>query len=248
MITSRRILVILGLVVMAVPFTSAQILECGWTSAPSQVASGASFEIGVFGRLQDGIYGGIDFWGGDTGGFWVGVGGEGYMTVSQTTSETGRKTVDYMAMIYDDSGPMGAEYLYASVEIVDVSPPSVPSGLVAGDNTLGTNFTLSWTPSTDDIGEPTYEVFMNGTSLGTTTGTSMQITGLAAATTYTMAVRARDESGNWSACSANLFVTTPTASQPPGNDIPDWMKTLLKIPTGQIPATDNSGTFKVHKP
>jgi hypothetical protein len=73
----------------------------------------------------------------------------------------------------------------------------VPTGLNATAIT-STTFTLNWTASTDNIGVTGYEVFRNGTSIGTPTGTSYNATGLAQGTTYAMTVRARDASNNWS--------------------------------------------------
>ena len=55
-------------------------------------------------------------------------------------------------------------------------------------------------------------MFRGGTSIGTATGTSFNVTGLAPATAYAMRVRARDAAGNWSAQSATLTVTTAGAS------------------------------------
>lgn len=94
--------------------------------------------------------------------------------------------------------------------VVDSQPPSVPSGLgAAGIGT--TSFTLSWTASTDNVAVSVYEVKRDSTVLGTTSSPSYSVTGLSAATTYAMAVRARDTAGNWSAWSTPVNVTTATA-------------------------------------
>ncbi len=89
----------------------------------------------------------------------------------------------------------------------DAQAPGVPTGLSAA-SIAQTTFTLNWSASTDNVAVTGYEVFRNGSSLGTTTGTSFNVTGLAVATTYAMRVRARDAAGNWSAQSAALNVTT----------------------------------------
>jgi len=96
------------------------------------------------------------------------------------------------------------EYKY---EGDDTEPPSQPTGLSANSVTHS-NFILSWNASTDNAGVIVYEVFKNGISLGTTTSTSMAVTGLAASTTYAMTVRARDAARNWSVHSIALNVTT----------------------------------------
>ena len=89
--------------------------------------------------------------------------------------------------------------------------PSVPTGLVS--STLAqTSFTLSWTASTDNTGVTAYEVSKNGTSIGTTTTTSINVSGLICATSYSMTVKAKDAAGNISAASTALSVTTSACS------------------------------------
>lgn len=91
--------------------------------------------------------------------------------------------------------------------VVDTQAPSVPAGLTSSNKTQ-TSFTLSWAASSDNVGVTGYEVFKNGVSIGTTTTTSMSVTGLSANTAYSMTVRARDAVPNWSAQSTALNVTT----------------------------------------
>ena len=71
------------------------------------------------------------------------------------------------------------------------------------------------TPSTDDVGIGGYDVFRGGTlvaSLGNVT--NYTDTHVLASTSYSYTVRARDTSGNPSAQSAPLPVTTPAAAAP----------------------------------
>lgn len=93
------------------------------------------------------------------------------------------------------------------VTVPDTQAPSIPGGLSSSAVTQ-TSFTLSWNTSTDNVGVTGYEVFRNGTSIGTPSGTSFDVTGLSAGTSYAMRVRARDAAGNWSAQSTALNVTT----------------------------------------
>ena len=93
----------------------------------------------------------------------------------------------------------------------DTQAPSVPTSLTASGTTQ-TATTLSWTASTDNVGVTGYEVFQNGTSIGTTPGTSLNVTGLTEATTYAFTVQAQDAAGNASASSAALNVTTLSAT------------------------------------
>ena len=97
---------------------------------------------------------------------------------------------------------------------LDTTPPSAPTGLSAS-NISSTGFTLSWNASTDSgSGVASYEVFTGSTSRGTTSNTSMNVSGLSASTTYSVTVRAKDLANNVSSPSAPLSVTT--TGTPPG--------------------------------
>jgi len=90
---------------------------------------------------------------------------------------------------------------------IDTQSPTAPTNLVSTSITSST-FTLSWTASTDNVGVTSYEVFKNGTSIGSTASTSINATGFSCNTSYTMTVKAKDAAGNVSASSSPLNVTT----------------------------------------
>lgn len=89
----------------------------------------------------------------------------------------------------------------------DTLPPSVPTGLQVA-NPTSSAFTLNWMPATDNAGVTGYEIFRDGISLGTVSAIGFTVVGLTPSTSYSMTVRARDGTGNWSAQSAPLSVTT----------------------------------------
>ncbi|WP_255951132.1 glycoside hydrolase family 48 protein [Streptomyces odontomachi] len=89
----------------------------------------------------------------------------------------------------------------------DTQTPSVPSGLQVTSTTTS-SVSLKWTASTDDIGVSAYQVFRDGTQVGTSSSTSYTDTGLTASTAYTYTVKARDAAGNTSAASAPVTGTT----------------------------------------
>ena len=89
----------------------------------------------------------------------------------------------------------------------DVTAPTVPTGLVSSAIAI-TSCTLSWTASTDAVGVTGYDVFKDGVLYGATATTMINITGLAASTTYNFTVKAKDAAGNLSAASTGLAVTT----------------------------------------
>ena len=88
----------------------------------------------------------------------------------------------------------------------DTEAPSTPTGLAASAITE-TTATLTWNASTDNVGVEGYEILQGGSSLGTTTSTSANITGMTAGTTYTFDVRAYDAAGNNSGTASVTFTT-----------------------------------------
>src|SRR4029077_12901619 len=67
----------------------------------------------------------------------------------------------------------------------DTQPPSPPTGVTlanASDRTI----TLAWSASTDNVSVTGYQLYLNGSSAGTTQSTSYAFTGLNCGTTYTL--------------------------------------------------------------
>ncbi|WP_457920622.1 fibronectin type III domain-containing protein [Paenibacillus alginolyticus] len=89
----------------------------------------------------------------------------------------------------------------------DTQAPTAPTNLsVTG--TTSSSVSLSWTASTDNVGVTGYDVY-NGASLAVSvTGTTATVIGLAASTTYTFTVKAKDAAGNVSAASSSVTGTT----------------------------------------
>ena len=92
----------------------------------------------------------------------------------------------------------------------DTQAPTVPTAL-RSSNLSATGCTLTWTASTDNVGVTSYEVLINSASPRTVNHptTTLNITGLAPSTNYTLTVRARDAAGNVSGLSLPLSITTP---------------------------------------
>lgn len=102
----------------------------------------------------------------------------------------------------------------------DTTAPSVPAGLAATSVTAS-SVNLSWNASTDNAGGSGiagYDVYRNGTLVGSPVGTSFSSTGLSASTAYNFRVRARDNAGNASAQSAQITATTSAGGG--SNDLP----------------------------
>ena len=132
-------------------------------------------------------------------------------TSYQDTGLTAGTTYSYTVAAYDAAGNVSAQSTAASAttQAPDTTPPSVPAGLSA-TAVSSTQINLSWTASTDNVGVTGYDVFRNGTQVGTTTTTSYQDTGLTAGTTYNYTVAAYDAAGNVSAQSTAASATTTT--------------------------------------
>ncbi|WP_328649552.1 PQQ-dependent sugar dehydrogenase [Amycolatopsis sp. NBC_00348] len=98
----------------------------------------------------------------------------------------------------------------------DTQAPSAPTKLTG--SAAGTTVTLNWTAATDNIGVRAYDVYRGGAKVGTVTGTATAPpattfvdSGLAANTSYSYYVVARDAQANVSAPSASTTVTTGAA-------------------------------------
>lgn len=96
--------------------------------------------------------------------------------------------------------------------IADRTSPTTPSGVTVTSHTA-TTVTISWTGSTDNIGVTGYNIFRNGTQVGTSTTTSYTNTGVAPGT-YSYSVQARDAAGNVSPQSTVLNYTLPDEVAP----------------------------------
>jgi chitodextrinase len=96
----------------------------------------------------------------------------------------------------------------------DNQAPTTP-GTPTTANVTSSSVTLSWSPSTDNVGVNGYEILRasgasGGTfaSVGASATTSFTASGLSPSSTYRFTVRARDAAGNTSASSGPVAVTT----------------------------------------
>ncbi|WP_203294982.1 GEVED domain-containing protein [Luteirhabdus pelagi] len=138
----------------------------------------------------------------------------GSFTVS--SSATAGNTRMRVSMKYNGIPTACETFTYGEVEDytvnitgagADTQAPSTPTNLSAS-NITQTTVDLSWNASTDNVGVTGYDVYQDGSNIGTVTGTSTQVTGLTADTSYSFTVRARDAAGNVSGDSNTANVTT----------------------------------------
>ncbi len=116
------------------------------------------------------------------------------------------------------SRPQGSGCDIGAYELVvtsgDTQPPTVPTGLTATSVTASA-VSLQWNASTDNVGVTGYTIYRNGTAVGSTGGpttTSFTDVTVAPGTSYQYTVDAFDGSGNHSAQSGAIPVTTPAPS------------------------------------
>ncbi len=93
----------------------------------------------------------------------------------------------------------------------DTTAPTVPTALAVTQTTTN-SLNLNWTAGTDNIGVVGYNILRNGTIVGSSNTPGYLLTGLAASTTYSLAVNAFDAVGNTSATSTALSATTASAA------------------------------------
>lgn len=89
----------------------------------------------------------------------------------------------------------------------DTQAPTAPTSAAVMATTTS-SITLGWSASTDNVGVTGYDVYRGGTYVGTTTSTTYTDSGLAAGTSYSYAVKAKDAAGNVSAASNTATGTT----------------------------------------
>src|SRR5690606_34057269 len=134
-------------------------------------------------------------------------------TVPSTSySDTGLAsgtTYSYTVRAIDGAGNPSAlsSPVEATTHVLDVAPPTAPTGLVATALSHG-SIELSWQPSTDDTGVAGYRVYRDGVLAGTPLETTFVDIGLAPETSYSYAVTAVDLAGKESEPSAPAIETT----------------------------------------
>ena len=89
------------------------------------------------------------------------------------------------------------------------TPPTWVAGSLTGSNVASTSVDLAWSGATDNVGVVGYDIFVDGNQVAATSGTSFNLTGLTAGTTYSIVVQAEDSEGTQSIDGPTLSVTTP---------------------------------------
>jgi Fibronectin type III domain. len=129
----------------------------------------------------------------------------------------------------------------ATREPVDLSAPTVPTGL-AIENRTYSSLVISWNASTDNTGVRGYQVYRDGRKIITISKTSFTNTDLVPGREYVYTIRAYDAAGNVSDGSAALKGMTLTDTIPPL--IPEQLTVAsagyTSVSLGWKPSADNT--------
>ncbi|MEW9700747.1 glycosyl hydrolase [Paenibacillus sp. SI8] len=173
---------------------------------------------------------------------------------SATTSYTDNglaasTSYSYTIIAYDAAGNRSSASSALSVTTTaatgtDTQAPTTPTNL----STTNTNasITLSWTPSTDNIGVAGYDILRAGIKIASTTSTNFTDVGLNVNTNYIYSVKAYDAAGNRSAATPEVNVTTGSSggdTQPPTapSNVTNPSKTSSSLTLSWTASTDNTG-------
>lgn len=119
---------------------------------------------------------------------------------------------------FDAAGNVSAESNTASFNTLtitgpDIVPPTAPTSLHVMGSVTSTTVPLMWNASSDNVAVTGYQVFRDTTLVATVSGSTLEylVSNLTANTAYAFTVKAVDSSGNVSATSNTVNVTTPAA-------------------------------------
>lgn len=156
---------------------------------------------------------------------------------------TYRKTTTGSGYAEDTNGTIAGVRPFLTV---DTTSP-VFQGSLNSTSLTDRSVTIAWQPATDNVRVAGYQIFRNGTLVGTGSGTQFNDSGLTASTSYSYQVLAYDAAGNQSARSPALTITTrapdTTAPGAPGAPIAGTI-TASSIAMSWPAATDNYGVVE----
>lgn len=153
----------------------------------------------------------------------------------------GRKYT-YTIKAYDAAGNLsGYSEALAVTTLYDTEAPTAPKNLAVSSTTMN-SITLTWGPSSDNIGVKSYEVYRNGKKITSTSATSYTNKSLASGQVYQYYVKAYDTAGNYSAASNTVSASTDADRSAP--TVPSGVRTLSSAQT-EISLAWNASTDNV---
>lgn len=125
------------------------------------------------------------------------------VTIPNTPGTTNRIMVKGTNHIFFDVSNSNFTITAGSTDTV---APTAPTLTASG--TTQTTTSLSWSGATDNVAVTGYDVYKDGTLIGSTSATTYNVSGLTNSTTYVFTVKAKDAAGNTSVASNAVSVTT----------------------------------------
>jgi chitodextrinase len=135
--------------------------------------------------------------------------------------------------------------MVATTACPDTTPPSTPTGLSASGATQ-TGLTLAWNAASDNVGVTGYDLYAQGTKVGSSTGTTYTFGNLSCGTTYSVGVVALDAAGNRSSQSSVTSSTSACSAPPPPPSGVQYPASYFTGPLGtKNPVPTKRGTFLI---
>jgi trimeric autotransporter adhesin len=129
-----------------------------------------------------------------------------FISITTFRDAAGTSSDRYFVRATDSAGNRSATTrVFKAPVTADTTAPSTPKNLV-GTVAANNSVTLTWTPSTDNVGVQDYLVLRNSVVIATVTSPTLVIPSPAAGANYYQ-VRARDAAGNQSAKTPSTLVT-----------------------------------------
>lgn len=139
-------------------------------------------------------------------GSWVSVGNT---TTVNLTGLAPSSSYQFSVRALDAAGNIGQPSVNTLTTGPDVTPPTAP-GAPTFSSVTGDSATVNWAAATDNVAVTGYQYQVNGGAWIAIPGTSVILSNLSVATTYTVSVRATDAAGNIGAASSAPFTTLAT--------------------------------------
>ena len=169
--------------------------------------AGSNIDVGADARDSDGSIVKVEFFRGRVS---LGVDDSAPYALTWNNAVAGDHVIKAVATDDENASAEATVTIHVTAPSADTTPPNVPTGLAASTQTAS-SINLVWTATSDNpggSGMAGYTLFRNGAPVGSPTTTSFTDGGLAASTTYTYTVQARDNAGNHSAHSPLISATT----------------------------------------
>ncbi len=126
---------------------------------------------------------------------------------------TANTSYDFTVKAKDAAGNIsaaGTKLTISTTNVQDTQPPTIPLNLISTSRSINT-VSLSWDPSTDNVGVTGYEIYSGATLIGNVNSTSFIVTSLIPSTGYTFTVLAKDAASNKSGLSNPVTISTLSA-------------------------------------